>query len=645
MEYTKNNNALTPALSRREKGSISEPNTQPQRNPFWQSARILLQYKPQLSLAAVGALISAGCFGAGLGMLIPIFKLLLQDQQNLPAIVTTYLAPQGAAPWRQTLAEGLLPYLPSDHFHGFIGVMLVIAVLSIIGSGGRYLHEFLVITVCNRAAMNWRKQLFERLVQAPLPELWARGTSEQVSRVMVDASILGNGYQTILGRTTADILKGVAALILALLINWQLTLAALVIAPLLAVLLRKFGKRIRRAASAALGERSKLLHALHETASGMAVVKVHGAEGYERRRFARINRTLFQQEMKARQAKAMSSPVIETLAQYMVMIIAGGAAFLIFRKGWDPAEFIMVLGALAMAGASMRPLTNMSTQIRETEAAAARVLEALQTPVEPVSLEDRLSLPSLPRHQRDIVFDQVSVRYAGAARPAVDDVSLHVPYGQTIAIVGGNGSGKTTLLNLIPRLLVPEKGRIMIDGYDLAQVNLRSLRQQIAVVTQQTILFQGTIAENIAYGRRWVSMPNIIAAAKAAFADEFICALPDGYEHLLGEGGSGLSGGQKQRLCIARAILRNPAILVLDEATSQIDADSEAKITQALHQLRHGRTTFIIAHRLSTVVDADVIVVMELGRVIGRGKHAELLDRCATYQNLVQTQLLPSAST
>ncbi len=617
---------------------------QPQRNPFWQSARILLQYKPQLSLAAVGALLSAACFGAGLGMLIPIFKLLLADQQNLPQIVTTYLAPEGATAWRQNLADALLPYLPNDHFYGFVVVMLVIAVLSIIGSCGRYMHEYLVITVCNRAAMNWRKQLFERLVQAPLPELWARGTSDQVSRVMVDASMLGGGYQTILGRATADILKGVAALVLAMVINWQLTLAALVIAPLLAVLLRKFGKRIRRAASAALGERSKLLHALHETSSGMAVVKVHGAEGYERRRFARINRTLFQQEMKARQAKALSSPVIETLAQFMVMIIAGGAAFLIFRKGWDPAEFILVLAALAVAGASLRPLTNMSTQIRETEAAAARVLEALQTPMEPVNLDDRLKMPMLLRHQRDIVFDHVWVRYQGAARSAVDDVSLNVPFGQTIAIVGANGSGKTTLLNLIPRLLVAEKGRIMIDGVDLAQVNLRSLRQQIAVVTQQTILFQGTIAQNIAYGRRWVSKADIVAAAQAAFADEFITALPQGYDHLLGEGGSGLSGGQKQRLCIARAILRNPTILILDEATSQIDADSEAKITQALHQLRHGRTTFIIAHRLSTVVDADVIVVMEHGRVIAQGKHHELLDTCITYQNLVQTQLLPGAS-
>ncbi|NJL31171.1 MAG: hypothetical protein HC898_05805 [Phycisphaerales bacterium] len=299
-------------------------------NPFWKSAGILWAYKPQLTLAATGAVISAGCFGAGLGMLIPVFKLLLQDQQNLPEIVNQYLAPADAAAWRQNLGQYLNNHLPADLFTGFMWVMGVIAVLSLVGSIGRYVHEYMVITVCNRAAMHWRKQLFEKLVQAPLPELLARGTSDHVSRVINDAGVLGTGYQIILGRTLADLTKGVAALALAFVLNWKLAAAALVIAPLMGVLLRKFGKRIRRAAYAALGERSRLMHALHEISTGLMVVKVHGGEGYERRRFARISRTLFEQEMKARQAKAISSPVIETLTQYVVMIIASVSAFLIF---------------------------------------------------------------------------------------------------------------------------------------------------------------------------------------------------------------------------------------------------------------------------------------------------------------------------
>ncbi|NJL31170.1 MAG: ATP-binding cassette domain-containing protein [Phycisphaerales bacterium] len=293
----------------------------------------------------------------------------------------------------------------------------------------------------------------------------------------------------------------------------------------------------------------------------------------------------------------------------------------------------------------MRPLTALSTHIRETEAAAGRVLESLAMPVEPVSLQERSKLRSLPRHQRDIVFEQVTVRYPGAAKPAVVNVTLEVKHGRTVAIVGGNGAGKSTLLNLLPRLIEPEQGRVLVDGADLAGVNLRTLRNQIAMVTQQTILFEGTIAENIAYGRRWDTMENIIAAAQWAYADEFISELPHGYQHMLGEQGSGLSGGQRQRLCIARAILRDPAILILDEATSQIDADSEAKITQALSRFRHGRTTFIIAHRLSTVVDADVIVVMDQVRSSIKAGTANLLGRCGLYQNLVQNQLVNGTGT
>jgi ABC-type multidrug transport system fused ATPase/permease subunit len=269
------------------------------------------------------------------------------------------------------------------------------------------------------------------------------------------------------------------------------------------------------------------------------------------------------------------------------------------------------------------------------------MFEIFDLPVEPIGIDDRRHAPGLPRHRRSIAFEAVTFAYPGQDPPAVQQVSLEVPFGHTVAIVGANGSGKTTLLHLLSRLLEPVSGRVLIDGVDIAAVNLRSLRSQIAVVTQQSVLFEDTIAGNITYGRRYESQDHVLAAAQAAFADEFISALPRGYDTPLGEGGSGLSGGQRQRICIARAILRDPAILVLDEATSQIDADSEAKINQALRQFRHGRTTFVIAHRLSTVVDAELIVVMDAGRIIDQGTHAQLLERCAIYRTLTLTQLQP----
>ncbi|MEM6459650.1 MAG: ATP-binding cassette domain-containing protein, partial [Planctomycetota bacterium] len=244
-------------------------------------------------------------------------------------------------------------------------------------------------------------------------------------------------------------------------------------------------------------------------------------------------------------------------------------------------------------------------------------------------------------HRREIVFEDVWYRYPGAEaeRFAVEAVDLTVAYGQSVAIVGTNGSGKSTLMNLLPRLTEPTRGRVLVDGVDIAGVSLRSLRGQLAAVTQQSVMFAGSIADNIAYGRRHTPRQDIVAAAKAASAHGFVMSLPDGYDTKLGEGGKGLSGGQRQRLCIARAILRDPAVLILDEATSQIDAESEAQITEAVNRAKRGRTTFVIAHRLSTVVDCDQIVVMDAGRIIDRGTHEQLLGRCAIYQTLVRTQL------
>ena len=248
----------------------------------------------------------------------------------------------------------------------------------------------------------------------------------------------------------------------------------------------------------------------------------------------------------------------------------------------------------------------------------------------------------LERHHESIEFEAVSYSYRGQQTPAIDGVSLKVEHGQTVAIVGGNGSGKTTLLNLLPRLTSPNRGRVLIDGTDIAGVNLKAFRRQLAVVPQQSVLFEGTIADNIAYGQLDAKRDEIESASQAAFAHDFVSTLPDGYDTVLGEGGSGLSGGQKQRLCIARAILRDPAVLILDEATSQIDADSEAKINRALNSFRAGRTTFIIAHRLSTVIDCDMIVVMDAGKIVGRGTHAQLLERCGVYRTLTHTQLQPA---
>lgn len=612
-------------------------------DPFWKAVAIFLRYKRLLAAALAGAVVSAACFGSGLGMILPTLQLLLGQRQPLSGLIEKHLLDPTRPPWVQDLGTWLLAYVPTDAYLGFLTVMGVIALLTVVGSLGRYVHELLTLTVVARGIMTWRARLFEHVIRVRMDDVIRRGHADKTSRFVSDTTALGKGCISIMSLGVSKLFNGAAALAVAFWIDWRLTLIACVGAPVIALLLRKFGKKIRRASKRLMQQYGRMIATLTESLGSIRVVKVHQAEGYERRRFARINRGLFREELRLRQARALTGPIIETLGLFGVMAVASIAGWYIFRRNIPPEHFMTVLLALTAAAASLKPLSSLNNSFNEASAAATRMLEVLNAPVEPRPVEVASKLPALPRHRRDLAFERVTYTYPAAARPALRDVSLRARFGQTVAIVGSNGSGKTTLMSLLPRLLEPDTGRILIDGLDTARVTLPSLRRQIAMVTQLNILFQGTIAQNIAYGCQHEPMEKIVAAAKIAYADEFIGQLPNGYQTALGEAGEGLSGGQRQRLCIARAVLRNPAILILDEATSQIDADSEAKISQALRQIRHGRTTFIIAHRLSTVIDSDLIVVMADGQIIDQGTHAELLQRCQVYQTLTQTQLQPAS--
>jgi ABC-type branched-subunit amino acid transport system ATPase component len=349
-----------------------------------------------------------------------------------------------------------------------------------------------------------------------------------------------------------------------------------------------------------------------------------------------MNKQMLGELNRVRTARALASPLTEMLSIFLLcglVLIAGRA---ILSAGVEGKNFILALGFLAVAGASLKPLTGIINDIQTSQPAAARLTERLEAPTEPGR---GAHLPRIARHARDIAFDSVSVAYPGAARDALSDVTLRVEHGTRVAFVGPNGSGKTTLLGLIPRLYDPRVGRVLIDGTDITTIGVRSLREQIGVVTQDTVLFRGSIRHNIAYGSG-ADEAQIIAAAKKARAHEFIATLPRGYDTELSEAGAGLSGGQRQRISIARAILRDPAILILDEATSMIDAESEARISEALEEFSRGRTTLIVAHRLSTVLHCDSFVVLDEGRIVDRGTHTELMVRCPLYARLARSQFL-----
>jgi ABC-type multidrug transport system fused ATPase/permease subunit len=315
--------------------------------------------------------------------------------------------------------------------------------------------------------------------------------------------------------------------------------------------------------------------------------------------------------------------------------IVVGASWVTGKK-MDGSEFLVLLMLLGGAASSARRTSDVWNKIQEANAAAERVFGMMDEPLEPQH-PDAMELSTLKTKLefRDIVFT-----YPGAEVHALNGINLTVLAGHRVAIVGPNGSGKTTLANLIPRFYDPDSGQILVDGIDIREATLASLRGQVAMVTQNVVTFNDTIAANIGYGKPGATREEIIQAAKRAFAHEFIEPLPNGYDTVIGEQGSGLSGGQLQRIVIARAILKNPAILIFDEATSQVDADSEAKIHNAIEEIMHDRTSIVIAHRFSTIVAADVIVVMNNGRIIAQGRHEELIRSCRLYQSLYETQLV-----
>jgi len=593
----------------------------------------MLRHKGQLAIAACGLIVMSVTFGAGLGLMFPIFNYLLKEGMTLGDIVRE--ACKGGM--FEEIGNTFADRLPTDPFNGFMLVMVAILVTTIVGGIGRFLHTYMIAISISRVIEFWRITLFRKMVRMDMACYWAHGMADGASRIMTDVEHLRNGYQGILVRSSQAILKVIMSLVVAFMINWQLTAMALIGGPVIALVVRKFGKSVRKAMRGTLEAQAQMLTRMNESLADLRVIKMSQSEGTESRKFFRSAQRGCREQIRQYRARAVSSFIVEIIAVIGVIIVAGISAWAIFKQHVPATQFMMVLAALVAAGASFKPLSNLHHDLIAADAAGARIIELNKRITSDIA-ESSDALPHLPRHTRSLRFEKLTYTYPGAKSPALKGINLEIPFGQMIAIVGGNGSGKSTLVSALARLIVPDSGRILIDDKDIFTHNLRSVRSQMAMVTQKTKLFMGSIGENIAYGRSWTHQQDIEKAAHAATADLFIDTLPDRYNTMLGEGGEGVSGGQAQRLCIARAVLRNPAILILDEATSQVDTTSEALIAAAMEQITHGRTTLVIAHRMSTIVHADRIIVMEHGLIVGQGKHDELLQSCPQYVALAKGQ-------
>jgi subfamily B ATP-binding cassette protein MsbA len=513
-------------------------------------------------------------------------------------------------------------------------IPLAIVVLALGRGAAQVTQASLVNRMGNGVVGDVQVQLFGKLIRADLAHLRAQHSGAYVASVLYDAGLIREAATAGVINYTQNFLSVVTAIWVMVTTDPYLSLALIVAVPGSTAIMRRFSKQTTKAAKGAMAETSALSTAIMESLDGVRVVKIENREAYEEGRVAEVVARRQAHLIKGANARARAAPATETL---MMLITAGVIAYAGWRAqtgGMTVGGFVSFIGALGLASQSLRQVANLQTVMAEGLTAARRLFAALD--IEP-EVRERAGAKPLAQGEATIRFEHVGFAYAGG--PAtLEDVNIEVRRGETVALVGPSGGGKSTLLNLIPRFYDVTEGRVTIDGTDLRDVTLASLRDQIALVTQEPFLFDDSIRANIAYARPEASQAEIEAAAQAAAAHDFILDLPRGYDTQVGEAGARLSGGQRQRIAIARAFLKNAPILLLDEATSALDTESEAQVQAALARLMAGRTTILIAHRLSTVRGADRIHVIDRGRVVETGDHAALIRKRGLYARLAKSQ-------
>jgi len=537
-------------------------------------------------------------------------------------------------------------YLPHESFKTLV-LLIALVMLSVALKGlFMFFQEVLVADVMQLTLFDIRNVFFRRTINLDLASFSDQGSSELMARFTSDMDSFGQGLNTLMSKVIREPMRFTTCLGGALWINWRLTCLTLVLVPISAATTYRVGKTMKRAVRRSLESMSSIYKILQESFQGIKVVKAFSTERVERRRFFGETKNLYRKSVRVAMIDAMSDPVLEmlTLTTVAIALLAGSYLVLKETTSLNLGLFKLQLASQLMsiqdlltlytmlAGASdpIRKLANVHSKIQRAAAAADRICALMDR--EPKVSENKRA-DSLPRHRQTIELDQVTFSYHEGT-PVLQKLSLKVRHGECIALVGPNGCGKTTLMNLLPRFWDVQSGAIRIDGRDIREVQLRSLRRQIGMVIQETILFQDTIANNIAYGDPHRSRAAIIAAAERAYAHQFINELPRGYDTVIGERGYGLSGGQRQRIALARAMLRDPAILILDEATSAVDIQDEVLIRKAVEEFARGRTTFLISHNLASIQFADRIVLLNGGRIEAVGTDHELKRTSALYRRL-----------
>jgi ATP-binding cassette subfamily B protein/subfamily B ATP-binding cassette protein MsbA len=577
--------------------------------------------------------------------------------------------------WCQVLRSKIVyPFMPRDCFLTLCWVVVVVVIGVAIKCFFEFWQETLVGSVVNRSLFDLRNRFYRNAIHLDVDQFGEHGTSELMSRFTNDMETLGNGFKTLFGKVVAEPLKVVSCVVIACFISWQLTLMFLILVPVAAFILSRIGRVMKRATRRLLERMSSIYKILQESFQGIRIVKAFTMEPYERRRFYAATRDYYNKSMLVVNIDALADPIIELLGVIAVAAALLAGSYLVLNRQdhlfnmrissapLKPESLLTLYVFLGAIADPVRKLSSVSTRLQSGCAAADRIFvfvdrqprvrgnsdgarlqrrivdttatPELAAPPPPTAIRSAEPRPLVPvQREPYIEFRDVCFSYEPGTN-ILTNINLQVYPGETIAVVGPNGCGKTTLVGLLPRFYDPYHGAVTIEGHDLRTVNLPSLRRQIGVVTQTACLFDDTIFNNIAYGARGARPEKVEEAARRAEAHEFIIKLPRGYQTRLSEAGIKLSGGQAQRIALARAILRDPSILILDEFTSAADAISEEKINRAMRDFMRGRTNFVITHRLQTLELADRIVVLDGGRIAAVGTHSELLADCEVYQQL-----------